>query len=114
MFAAMGDCYEANGELFMNRALYGGEGGLRLVHGEVTGQGALEGINYGHCWIEDGNTVVDVSNGNSIKMPKGAYYNLGNIDGNNNMHRYNAREFQRKILKYEHWGPWDLKTSTGL
>jgi len=112
--AGSGDCYEANGRYFMDKSLYGGDGNLRLVHGEVTGQGPLEGVNYGHAWVEDGNTVIDMSNGRAVRMPKAAYYALGNIEANDNMHKYTASEFRRKVLKHEHWGPWDLRTSTGL
>lgn len=109
-----GDCYEANGRYFMDKSLYGGDGNMRLVHGEVTGQGSLEGVNYGHAWVEDGNTVIDMSNGRAVRMPKAAYYALGNIEANDNMHKYTASEFRRNVLKHEHWGPWDLRTSTGL
>lgn len=112
--AGLGDCYEANGRYFMKEALFDGDSGLRLVHGEVTGQGPLEGVNYGHAWIEDGNTVLDMSNGRKTRMPKALYYALGNIEGNDNIYRYSASEFRRKISKYEHWGPWDLRTSTGF
>ena len=110
-----GDCYDSNGRYFMAKALFpGSDKSLRLVHGEVTGQGPLAGVNYGHCWIEDGNTVIDVSNGKKVRMPKAVYYALGGIDHNGNLHKYTAREFQRKVSKHEHWGPWDLRTSTGL
>jgi hypothetical protein len=113
--AGLGDCYEANGKYFMDKALFPGtDKSLRLVHGEVTGQGPLSGVNYGHAWVEDGNTVIDVSNGKNVRMPKDLYYALGGIDRNDNLHKYTAREFQRKISDYEHWGPWDLRTSTGL
>jgi len=108
-----GDCYNANGGLFMEEALFPGDKKtMRLVHGEVTGQGSLDGVKYGHCWIEDGGTVIDVSNGRSIKMPKKAYYALGGIS--DNVHRYTPEQFRKKLLKHKHWGPWDLKTSTGL
>lgn len=109
----LGDCYETNGRYFMDHGLFGGEG-MRLVHGEITGQGSLKGVNYGHAWVEDGNTVIDVSNGKSVRMPKALYYALGNIEHNDNFHKYTASEFRKKLLKHEHWGPWDLRTSTGL
>lgn len=113
--AGAGDCYEANGKYFMDKALFPGNNKtLRLVHGEVTGQGSLEGVNYGHAWVEDGNTVIDVSNGKNLRMPKAVYYALGGIDQNDNLHKYSPREFQRKVTGHEHWGPWDLRTSTGL
>ena len=110
-----GDCYEANGRYFMNQAVSpGSDKGMRLVHGEVTGQGSLSGVNYGHAWIEDGNTVLDKSNGRNVRMPKDVYYALGQIDRNDNIHVYKPEEFRRKVMQHEHWGPWDLRTSTGL
>jgi len=113
--AGLGDCYEANGNYFMGQAVFpGSDKGLRLVHGEVTGQGPLSGVNYGHCWVEDGNTVIDKSNGRNTRMPKDVYYALGQIDRNDNIHKYTASEFRRRVAQYEHWGPWDLQTSTGL
>jgi len=113
MAATGGDCYDANGELFVDMAFGKGAGsGLRLVHGEVTGQGPLDGVKYGHCWIEDGNTVIDVSNGRNLRMPKKLYYALGRIG--DNVIRYTVEQFRKRVLKYKHWGPWDLKTATGL
>ncbi len=112
--AGLGDCYEANGKYFMEHSMGGGRGNMRLVHGEVTGQGSLAGVNYGHAWVEDGNTVIDVSNGRTIRMPKAVYYALGNIEWNDNIHKYKVDEFRRRVLDHEHWGPWDLRTSTGL
>ena len=111
-----GDCYEANGKWFMDNALTppGQRSNLRLVHAEVTGQGPLEGINYGHAWVEDGNTVIDVSNGRNLRMPKHLYYALGNVFENDNIHAYTPEMFRKRVVKHEHWGPWDLKTSTGL
>ena len=94
-----------------------------LVHGEVTGQGPLEGVKYGHCWIEDGDIVIDVSNGRNIRMPKEVYYLLGRIGSPEtarfgieagNLHKYTWEEAREKILQHEHWGPWDLETETGL
>lgn len=111
--SGLGDCYEANGQFFMDKAVFPGKDpNMRLVHGEVTGQGPLEGVKYGHAWVEDGNTVIDVSNGRNVRMPKDAYYRLGRIE--DNVHHYTAQEFRRKVTQYGHWGPWDLVTSTGL
>jgi hypothetical protein len=107
-----GDCYVVNGQEFMDMALLGNDSSLRLVHGEVTGQGPLEGVKYGHAWIEDGNMVLDFSNGRSIIMPKSKYYEIGQIG--DNVHVYTPKQFQKRVLQYGHWGPWDLKTSTGL
>ncbi|GAG99888.1 unnamed protein product, partial [marine sediment metagenome] len=58
-----GDCFEAAGRYVMDNALMGNNQNLLLVHGEVTGQGQLKGIKYGHAWIEKGNEIIDVSKG---------------------------------------------------
>jgi hypothetical protein len=49
---------------------------LVMVHGEVSGQGQISGIRYGHAWIEDGDMVIDNSNNRNLKIPKMIYYSL--------------------------------------
>jgi len=106
-----GDCFEAAGKYFMNIA---GKKSARLVHGEVMGQGRLEGVHFAHAWVEQGALVVDKSNGRDAHLPKSFYYALGHIDEIGNVYRYTFAQFQQKVLKFGHWGPWDLKTSTGF
>jgi hypothetical protein len=110
--ASGGDCYKANGKYFLDN-MYD-EPDLVLVHGEVMGQGELSGISYGHCWCELNGEVLDFSNGREITLDKRIYYALGQIDRLNNLHIYTAEEFSERISEYGHWGPWDLKTKTGL
>ena len=84
---------------------------LRLVHGVVTGQGKLEGVRFGHAWIERGNTVYDHSNGRDIEMSKDAHYKLGHIeDAPGKLYRYTPEQTRQKMLEFEHFGPWDLET----
>jgi hypothetical protein len=115
--SAQGDCYEAAGN-YMMRFRFGdakqkGRGEkLILVHGEVTGQGPLEGVKFGHAWVEDGNTVIDKSNGRNLRMAKKAYYALGRIG--TNIHKYTQKQFARKAVETGIWGPWDLETESGL
>jgi len=104
-----GDCFEASGRYMMDNAMYGGNSDLLLVHGEVTGQGPIRGVKYGHAWIEDGNTIHDVSRGRDIQMPKDLYYALGNIN-ESSVFKYDMEHMRQKILDSGHWGPWDLKT----
>ena len=124
---ANGDCYEAAGKYMMTKCQFGGNcDNLTLVHGEVSGQGPLTGIRYGHAWVEDGDTVIDKSNGRDLRMPKAFYYAIGQISretfdedgynpvGGQNVHRYSWPEAREKIVGYEHWGPWDLVTESGL
>jgi len=128
----LGDCYEAAGKYIMDMCNDSGCHST-LVHGEVAGQGPLAGVRYGHAWVEDGNTVIDKSNGRDLEMPKAIYYAIGQIASpdmskwgtpegmqdpelfsGGNLHKYTWEEAREKILEYGHWGPWDLKTSTGL
>lgn len=108
-----GDCYEAAGKFLMDQSMFG-EKGMTLVHGEVAGQGALEGTNFGHAWVEHNGMVIDKSNGRDIRVPIQVYYALGQIDRIDNTHRYTWIQARKKIASTGHWGPWDLKTSTGL
>jgi DNA topoisomerase IB len=108
-----GNCYEAAGKFLMDQSLFG-EKGMTLVHGEVAGQGPLEGINFGHAWVEHNGMVIDKSNGRDIKIPVQVYYALGQIDRIDNTHRYTWDQANKKIASTGHWGPWDLRTSTGL
>jgi len=70
-----GNCYQMAGNFVVdhNSKKY------TLVHGMVNGQGELTGLKFGHGWVEDGNVVIDNSNGNNIKMDKDLYYKLGHI-----------------------------------
>lgn len=96
-----GDCYQAAGRFMMDS---NGSDNLTLVHGEVQGQGQLEGVRFGHAWIEKGNLVIDKSNGRNLNIPKELYYLLGDIK---NTVRYSYDEFLSKVAKYKHWGPWE-------
>jgi len=127
-----GDCYEASGKYIMDNDFTNDNEKLILVHGEVTGQQALNGIRFGHAWVEkevdepminthpnmqlseqqikDFRTIViDKSQGRNIEMPKVMYYSIGNINPENTI-RYTPEEVRRKIAEHGDWGPWDLNT----
>jgi len=101
---ATGDCYEANGRAITDKVYANKEGGWKLCHGLATL--ATDGKPYGHCWLEYKDEVHDYSNGNHITLPKIVYYALGKIDKRSVL-RYNGEEVVEKILKHQHWGPWD-------
>ena len=102
----MGDCYEANGRYFSK--LPYDDKKWKLVHGVAILQ--TDGKPFGHCWLEKGDKCHDFSNGKSIVLPKELYYGLGGmpVKGYKN-YKYNRKQFNEKILKYETWGPWDSK-----
>lgn len=78
-----------------------------LVHGVVTGQGPLEGIQYCHAWVEDsfgdvwdGTLPEPFCNGISHEF----YYSLGKIKITR---KYDAKKVYDMLDKYETYGPWD-------
>jgi len=109
-----GDCYEAAGKYMMDKCVFGDDCNLVLVHGEVAGQGALEGVTFGHAWVLDGGTAIDRSNGGNLQLPQAIYYAVGQIDRIGNTHEYTWEQARKMIIEYEHWGPWDLVTESGL
>jgi len=111
---ANGDCYEAAGQYMMQECTFGKDNcGLVLVHGEVMGQGPIEGITFGHAWVEIDGMVIDKSNGRDLKLPAALYYHAGKINEINNVIRYPWSEARVKIIDNGTWGPWDLETSSG-
>lgn len=104
-----GDCYQAAGRYLMDHGMFGDKPNLILVHGEVTGQGAIRGVKYGHAWVEDGNMVHDVSRGGDRQIPKVLYYAIGNID-ESKVFKYDIEHMRHKVTETGHWGPWDLQT----
>ena len=82
----------------------------KLVHGMVSGQGQLEGVRFGHCWVEVGDKVLDHSNDREQELPKDIYYLLGRIDPKE-CHYYTPEEASKKMVDTGHFGPWDM---TGL
>lgn len=113
---ALGDCYEAAVNFVMDKCMFSGDCPYTIVHAEVAGQGPLEGTNFGHAYVVDKSTgnVIDRSNGRSVTMPREVYEMLGSVSQIGNFHEYSWREARRKMIEYEHYGPWDLETSTGL
>ena len=74
-----------------------------LVHGIVTGQGKIDGVQHWHAWVEIGDTVIDRSNDKDIKLPKGLYYSIGKID---QTWRYTPDEAWSEATDNDHYGPW--------
>lgn len=79
---------------------------LRLVQGNVTGQGKIKGVRYGHSWIEKGDVVIDTSRGNK-KYPKDFYYALGEIK-ESEVKRYTPKQAMEMAVETKHYGPWEV------
>jgi len=113
-----GDCYEIAGKIAIDRQLPNQQkfnGTPYVVHAEVSGQGAISGIRYGHAWVEDDLNVYDFSNGRAIVFPKQPYYNIGNVQTvKPKYYKYTFEKAIEKMLKTGHYGSWDLQTESGL
>lgn len=103
-----GDCYQAAGRLIMK---FMSDKKAKLVHGMVNGQGALEGVRFGHAWVEYGSKILDHSNGKKQEMPKALYYAVGDIKPSECKY-YDPGKAAGWMLKTEHWGPWEMSGAT--
>lgn len=56
--------------------------------------------------LQMGVDVIDKSNGNDVRMPKGMYYSIGNIDPNF-VRSYSVDEALQIATEMGHYGPWD-------
>lgn len=106
-----GDCYVAALNDFMERGI--SSKGTKLVHGTPTGQGPIEGIKFGHAWVEEPDPelpgltwVVDKSNGGDTRMPVALYYRIGRIDPSE-VSKYSYEEMVAMVDRFETYGPWE-------
>ena len=109
-----GDCMSAAADLMMRyhssffgkqiKATTSDPRGAVLVHALVHGQGSAKGLRFPHAWVEDGDTVIDVSNGRNIRMNKKIYYAFGRVDpkqkGAYYVYDYNEMKKKLKTQKY--------------
>jgi len=99
-----GSCYQDAMNYFSMKSISNKK--LKLVHGLVVGQGPIEGVKYGHAWVEDGNTVIDPSKKPALKVPKQLYYAIGNIK-KSTVFDYNRAETSAAVSKHKTYGPWE-------
>jgi hypothetical protein len=117
-----GNCYEIAGKIAMSNPIDlikmqvpDFKGKPYLVHAQVIGQGEIEGVKYGHAWIEDDLFVYDFSNGRKIVFPKELYYILGGVEKRKPKYfKYTFEEAQKLMVKTGHYGSWELITESGL
>jgi hypothetical protein len=81
---------------------------LRVVHGIVDGHGSLHGWEFTHAWCEDGDNIIDNSNGKDMVIPKIIYYSIGNINQKECKY-YDMNGVFEQIEKYGVTGPWEIE-----
>jgi len=108
---ATGDCYESAGRHIMDLWVFGRSTTAQLCHAEICPVcGLLEGVTYGHAWVEIDGIVHDRSMGRDIQMDPIAYYAIGGIS---EVTRYAPEEACEYMRDSRHYGPWlDTKAAT--
>ena len=105
----LGNCYHAAVTLALNARALGLEN-VSVVQGTLMGTGALEGVRFGHSWIEadvpGGTTriVLDYSSGNSLVMDRDTYRFLQHAQ---DVHEYSVPE-ARSLAANGDYGPWTV------
>jgi len=111
-----GDCYMEAGRWVCSNP------GYSLAHAQVTGQGPIEGRQYGHAFttymgdlegkVHEGEPVegehmewaYDPST--DTRLPLALYSFFGRFNSDDII-RYNVDEMNKKMLEHNTWGPWD-------
>jgi len=107
-----GDCYLVAGQLALeikNKDIdY--KGTPYLVHAEVR-HSQIDGLRYGHAFIEDDENVYDFSNNREIIMPKQIYYYFGDINPRDKKkyRKYTFKQAREKMLSTGNYGCWDIE-----
>ena len=102
-----GNCYRAALTLATDARALGLEN-VTVIQGTLMGQGPLEGVRFGHSWVEaniPGQTrrvVLDYSSGNSLVMDADAYRLL---DRARDVHEYTVPEAEN-LASGGSYGPW--------
>ena len=79
-----------------------------LCHGVATGTGPIEGVRYGHAWLEFKGLAFDFTNDQhkpTAIVPADQYRRVGRIT---DIHEYNAAQVREMICTHGTWGPWEL------
>ena len=107
-----GDCFEVAGRAMIDLTEEQEMYGMKIVHAYVYGQGDLTGRRFEHAWNEQGDVVLDNSNGKSVVLRKEQYYKAGGVVEETGAYAsYDKEQTLIKLLKTGHWGPWDLNDS---
>lgn len=93
------------------------KGPFRIVHGTPVGtSGAILGRRHWHGWVEVATepglitdhatwAVFDYSNGKEVRMPRGLYYAIGQLD-EATVWRFTLAEAEQQYRRHRHCGPW--------
>jgi|APSaa5957512535_1039671.scaffolds.fasta_scaffold33328_2 hypothetical protein len=121
-----GDCFTDAFNYIFTQGVLGGRKDLQLVHAIICPiMGRLEGVTFGHAWVEDGDKVIDTSRSNQ-ELKRENFYMIGgliNLPNSRNfqdrnfqttfkeelIHRYSVEEAQEMSVDHNGRGPWETK-----
>ena len=111
--AKLGDCFEVSGRMMMKLPDEMEKAGMKCVLAFVYGEGKLKGRRFEHAFNKLGDVIFDNSNGKTVTMRKEAYFKQAGIDLKEKgaYVEYDKEKTMVNMLKYRHWGPWDLNSS---
>jgi hypothetical protein len=123
-----GDCYNAAINIMLDHP---DDPTYKLAQGTPMGRGPIEGLRYGHAWVEhelpatklpegafEGFSeeqlkflttnieVIDDTNGADLHLPREVYYAMGNIDPFE-VRRYSYDEMHEHVARTGVAGPWE-------
>lgn len=96
----LGDCFEANVIAFIQ--IFSNDKDIKLCHGMVKNS---KRNKFEHAWLEKGNMYIDFSNDRQIIRNKRLFYGRQIME--KSIKRYNFKEMNEMLDKYNHYGPWD-------
>jgi hypothetical protein len=114
-----GDCFtDSYNYMYMNGVIKG-QRHLQLVHALIRPiMGSLEGVEFGHAWIEDGDKVIDTARENQV-IDRQTFYMLGGLINlptsrdsgtsikEDKIKRYSVEDAEKLASEHQMYGPWD-------
>lgn len=97
-----GDCFEAAAAFVTQEEILTYPDDYKLVHGNVATLRQDEPVN--HAWVEEGETVHEVSNGRTNVFWKDDFYARFGIT---TVRKYTPKQALLLMVRTGHSGPWD-------
>lgn len=101
-----GDCFISAGRYISTNGIKNPN--LVLVHAKIRPRmGPMKNVVYWHAWVEDGDKIIDLSNGKDIdsgQFEKNFYYLIADPQL---VKKYTFKEVLEITTKVGNWGPWD-------
>lgn len=102
----IGDCFVVAGKYVSGEGIKNPN--LTLVHARIRPRmGKMKNIVYWHAWVEDGDKILDFSNGKTgeqAEYEKPFYYLLADPQ---EIRKYSFSETLKMTTEHGNWGPWD-------